>query len=42
MGYLCYDAKVHPTTKEGAAKNYTVCYEDRFHGIVETEVWRFH
>ena len=23
-------------------KDYRVCYEDRFHGAVETEVWRFH
>ena len=42
MAYLCYDAKVHPKTTDGKIKNYTVCYEDRFHGVVETEVWRFH
>ena len=41
MAYLCYDQKVH-SSSNGQQKNYTVCYEDRFSGMVETEVWRFH
>ena len=41
MAYLCYDQKVHKH-EDGQTKNYTVCYEDRFMGILETEVWRFH
>lgn len=38
MAFLCYDQKVHTENKN----YYTVCYEDRFLGILETEVWRFH
>ena len=41
MAWLCYDSKVHKD-ENGAMKNYKVAYEDRFYGIVETEVWRFH
>lgn len=41
MAWLIYDSKIYKN-KEGFTKNYTVCYEDRFLGLVETEVWRFH
>ena len=41
MAYLCYDQKTHKN-EDGTEKEYTVCYEDRFLGILETEVWRFH
>lgn len=41
MAWLCYEQKIYKK-KDGKPKNYTVCYEDRFLGIVETEVWRFH
>lgn len=40
MAWLCFDAKVNKD--EGEMKDYRVVYEDRFHGVVETEVWRFH
>ena len=38
MAFLCYDLKVHADQN----KVYTVCYKDRFKGIMETEAWRFH
>jgi uncharacterized protein (UPF0248 family) len=41
MAYLCYDQKTHKNP-DGSMKDYTVCYEDRFLGIIECEVWRFH
>eukprot|EP00356_Strombidium_inclinatum_P008183 CAMPEP_0170487770 /NCGR_PEP_ID=MMETSP0208-20121228/6505_1 /TAXON_ID=197538 /ORGANISM="Strombidium inclinatum, Strain S3" /LENGTH=100 /DNA_ID=CAMNT_0010762157 /DNA_START=2355 /DNA_END=2653 /DNA_ORIENTATION=- len=41
MAWLCYDQKVRNQTT-GEDKVYTVCYEDRFLGLLETEVWRFH
>ena len=37
MASICYQLK-----NEKKDSVYTVCYEDRFLGIVETEVWRFH
>ena len=42
MAYLCYDRQVYPLNADGSEKNYTVVYEDRFMGNIETEVWRFH
>jgi hypothetical protein len=41
MAWLCYDQKVFKND-EGETKEYTVCYLDRFLGLLETEVWRFH
>ena len=41
MAFLCYDQKMHKNP-DGSDKVYTVCYEDRFMGIIETDVWRFH
>lgn len=41
MAYLCHDQKIHKN-QDGSVKEYTVCYEDRFLGMVECEVWRFH
>ena len=41
MAYLVYDQKIHKNP-DGTEKNYTVCYEDRFLGMIECEVWRFH
>ena len=41
MAWLCYDMEIYKN-EDGSKKNYTVCYMDRFLGIIETEVWRFH
>lgn len=41
MAYLCYDRKIFQN-EDGSQKEYTVVYEDRFMGNLETEVWRFH
>ena len=41
MAFLCYDQTIH-LNENGSHKDYTVCYEDRFLGLIETEVWRFH
>jgi len=41
MAWLCYDRKIHKN-EDGTQKIYTVCYEDRFMGILETELWRFY
>ena len=40
MAYLCHDQKINKNT-DGSTKIYTVCYEDQYLGVVETEVWRF-
>lgn len=37
MAWIIYRQRV-----ENCQKQYTVCYVDRFLGIVETEVWRYH
>lgn len=41
MSFLCFEQNIYKNS-DGSTKNYTVCYEDRFLGIIETEVWRFH
>ena len=41
MSFLCYEQNIYKNS-DGSTKNYTVCYEDRFMGTLETEVWRFH
>lgn len=41
MAWICYDQKIFKN-ESGNTKEYTVCYEDRFIGLLETEVWRFH
>jgi len=41
MAWLCYDQRIFKND-QGETKEYTVCYEDRFLGLLETEVWRFH
>lgn len=40
MASLIYDQKI-TKSDDGSQKVYTVCYEDRFLGLLETEVWRF-
>ena len=39
MAFLVHDEKV--SRQQGIPKIYTVCYEDRSLGVVETELWRF-
>jgi len=41
MSWLCFEQNIYKN-EDGSFKNYTVCYEDRFLGVLETEVWRFH
>lgn len=41
MAFLVHDQKTYKNP-DGSDKEYTVCYIDRFMGILETEVWRFH
>lgn len=41
MAFLVHDQKTYKNP-DGSDKEYTVCYLDRFMGILETEVWRFH